>query len=181
MAIIITKEQVAKTKNINHFIKQNKKRLVGSSVFTRNDSFLSKVIQQKTKWQSKQKDFIPSHVGQIVSIGDCIYVFDMKPPRAKLTLLESFLTQTTDDYVLVLREFNLDTCPYCEYVLKHNGKTYPYLSGFQCAFRVLKYIPNIGEHCSEIGCKALQNQGLLLDMVADNTSPIMLYERLITM
>ena len=54
-------------KDINTWIVFNRKRLVGSAVFTCNDSFTSKVVRWAENWGEKDKEkFTPSHTGSII-------------------------------------------------------------------------------------------------------------------
>ena len=49
-------------KDINTWIVFNRKRLVGSAIFTCNDSFTSKVVRWAENWGEKDKEkFTPSH------------------------------------------------------------------------------------------------------------------------
>lgn len=178
MAIIITSKQLEKTTNFGAFIDYNKNVLVGSAVFTKDDSWLSKQIQRATKHKTKQKEFIPSHIGSIVSINGQVYLFNMVPPRASCILLQDFLEDTDDEYRIVLRDFSLKVPEYNQFILHRNGKRYGYFSALQSATRLLKYIPNRKEHCSEIHTKALQEQGLLKGLRADDVTPVELYDLL---
>ena len=148
---------------INEWVQMYQDRLVGSAIFTRSNSWGSKLVQWGEKHlfaQTKEKSsFIPSHTGSIIYYHNDVYIFDMKPPRASVQPLAEYLYSTDEDYVLVLRDFPIDTRMFslnCEF---HIGEVYPYLSALRSVFtkRESKY----RKHCSEFHCRELQKQGVL--------------------
>ena len=135
--------------------------LVGSCIFSRNNNIISKIISFFEKFKCKDKKFIPSHVGSIVKEGEEFYIFDMKPPFAKKTLLLDYLMFSSDDYVLVLRDFTIDPKRFSNEILKHEGELYPFLSAIRS---IGTKKPSKKAHCSELHLKTLQKQGLFLNV-----------------
>ena len=135
--------------------------LIGSVIFSKNEGITSKIIGFFEKLKCPKKDFIPTHVSSIVKEGNEIYILDIKPFKAKKKPLLDYLLFTSDDYVLVIRDFALDTKRFSKEILKYESKIYPFLSA----------IRSIGSkkqskkaHCSEAHLKALQKQGLFLNV-----------------
>ena len=87
---------------------KNYARLEGSCIATNSDDLISNIIQTVTKRFSRLNGFIPSHIGSIVNREGVLYVFDMKPTKAKLTPLYDYITSSDDDFVIVIREFLLN-------------------------------------------------------------------------
>ena len=132
-------------------------QLIGSAVFTRNKKLGSKLVSWAEKVHDKAKDdFIPSHTGSIVEKDNQLYLFDMKPPRANIQLLTRYLLSTDDDYILVLRDFKLDTRMFSLNMLYHVGEFYPYLSALRSVItkRQTKWVT----HCSELHARMLDLQ-----------------------
>lgn len=141
----------------------HKQQLVGSAIFTRNNKLGSKIVSWAQKVHDKTKDdFIPSHTGSIIEKDGELYLFDMKPPKASIQHLTRYLLSTTDDYILVLRDFPLDTFMFSQNLLYHVGEFYAYLSAIRSVFtkRNTKYVA----HCSERHLRELQRQNLYLDV-----------------
>lgn len=162
-------------KMLNTWITIHKKRLVGSAIFTSNNSLISKVVSWASSWGKDKKDFIPSHVGSIIEKNGILFVFNMQPPKASMTPLINFLLYTENDYELVLRNFDLDTKMFSANIVYHLGEFYPYLSALRSVFtkRNTKWV----NHCSELHCRELQKQDLLLNFNPECT-PLELYELL---
>lgn len=138
-------------------------QLIGSAVFTRNNKLGSKIVSFAEKIHDKSKDdFIPSHTASIVEQDNQLYLFDMKPPRASIQPLTRYLLATNDDYVLVLRDFGLDTRMFSLNILYHVGEFYPYLSALRSVFtkRQTKWV----NHCSELHFREIQKQGYYKDV-----------------
>lgn len=160
---------------IDGFIKEYKEQLVGSAIFTKSKTFISKFISW-VQGIKKRAPYIPSHVAQIIEIGDTLYLFDMKPPRASYQLLREYLINTFDNFRIVLRNYNLDKNQFCKFILEHTNKPYPYLSAIRSYFSKR---PTKRSHCSELMLKALQNQHLFKNINTEVT-PLELYELLTT-
>lgn len=154
-----------------------KNKLAGSAIFVRNESLLSKIISSVCKNKCPDKTFIPSHVGSLVLVGGDVAVFDMVPPKAKITPLIDYLTSTDDDYEIVMRDFDLDVEKFSFGIVERVNKRYGYLSAIQSAFKWLWY--PLREHCSEIHLRELQKQRLFEGIDANEITPDGLYHLLI--
>lgn len=159
----MTKEQLEQFCILREFA------LVGSAVFVKNKAFISKIISWVCLGKAESKDFVPSHVGSLILAGGHVYLFDMKPPRPTLTRFDEYLANTKDEFILVMRNFYLDTEKFSLEILKRYNKPYGYLSAIQSAFKYLWW--GFKEHCSEIHLKALQAQGLFKEYDANKTTP----------
>lgn len=146
---------------INTWIRLNYVQLQGSTIFTRNDKLTSKVVSKVEAVKCPDKEFIPSHTGAFFQYGSDIYCFDMKPPRAKITLLAEYLTNTEDDFVILLRDYELDLRIWNVDYKKKIGTFYPYISAVLSAF--VKWQSPKFNHCSELVLRELQKQGLYTD------------------
>lgn len=134
-------------------------QLIGSAIFTKNKKFGSKLVSWAQKVHDKSKDeFIPSHTASIIEKDGLLYSFDMKPPRASITSLTRYLLSTEDEYILLLRDFPLDTFMFSRNIQDRIGDWYPYMSAIRSVFTKLpsKY----RQHCSEIYLHELQKQHL---------------------
>lgn len=157
---------------LNTWITIHKQRLIGSAIFTSNNSIISKLVSWASTW-GKKADFVPSHVGSIIEHQGNLFVFDMKPPRASMTPLGNFLLYTEDNYKLVMRDFELNTKWFSSDMIFHINEFYPYLSAIRAVFtkRNTKFV----NHCSELHARLLQRQDLLKDFNPECT-PLELYE-----
>ena len=155
--------------DIEQFCVLNEYQLIGSALFAKNKSFISKAVSWVCQGKAKDEKFIPSHVGSIVLAGGHVYLFDMKPPKPTLTRLDKYLATTKDDYLLVMRNFPLNTETFSINIIKRMNEHYGYLSAIQSAFKYLWY--PLREHCSEIHLKELQAQGLFQAYNANKTTP----------
>lgn len=169
----MSNERIAK------WIKENSRMLAGSCVATKSGINLSKIICKLSEKRSMLNGFIPSHIGSIVSKNGFLYVLNMKPPKAdKIGLLE-YIATTDENFVIVLRDFDLDTEQFSKDILKYDGKKYAYLSALQCISKYFEWLPNIGEHCSELHAHYLQKQGYFKGVHCDNLTPVEVYEMLL--
>lgn len=159
----MTKEQLTQYCGLNEY------GLVGSAIFVKNKSLMSKIISKVCAGKAQSKDFVPSHIGSLILCGGHVYLFDMKPPKPTLTRLDEYLATTKDEYMLVMRNFALDTEKFSLDILSRLNNKYGYLSAIQSAFKWLWY--PLREHCSEIHLKALQAQGLFKEHSANATTP----------
>lgn len=145
------------------WINIHKKQLIGSAVFTKNNSLGSRIVSWAQKIHDKTKgEFIPSHTASIIEKDGELYLFDMKPPKASIQHLTRYLLSTKDDYILVLRDFELDTFMFSQNLLYHVGEFYAYLSALRSVFtkRQTKWV----NHCSELHLRELQRQNLYLSI-----------------
>lgn len=141
------------------WIHEHKQALIGSAVFTKNNKLGSKLVSWAQKVHDKSKDeFIPSHTASIIEKDGDLYLFDMKPPKASVQPLTRYLLATDDDYVLMLRNFPLDTFMFSQNMIYHIGEFYAYLSALRSVLtkRDTKFV----NHCSELHFRELQKQGL---------------------
>lgn len=154
---------------IENFIKQNKQALAASAIFVKGKSKISKMISWVCKGKSKNKEFVPSHVGSLVLVGGNVYKFDMVPPCAKLTSLKDYILKSKETYIIAFRDFDCDIEKFSLDVCSRINRRYGYLSALQSAFKYLYY--PLREHCSEIHLKCLQLQGLFKEYSANATTP----------
>ena len=153
----------------------HKNRLIGSAIFTSNNSLVSKIVSWASTLGKDKKTFVPSHVGSIIEKDGNLFVFNMMPPYATMTPLANYLILTDNDYQLVMRDFDLDTKWFSEDIYFHLGEFYPYLSALRSVLtkRQTKFV----NHCSELHTRTLQKQGLFKGFNPECT-PLELYELL---
>lgn len=140
------------------WIKEHYEALIGSAIFTKNNRLGSKLVSFAEKVHDRSKDkFIPSHTASIIEKDGNLYCFDMKPPRASITSLTRYLLSTDDDYILVLRDFELNTFMFSKNIGYHIGEFYPYFSALRSIFtkRQTKWVT----HCSELHARMIALQG----------------------
>jgi|GEM_PF-1691270 len=152
-----------------HFLDVNRLKLAGSAVFTRNKSLVSKIVSSVCRGKCDKEEWIPSHVGSLVLMGGGVYLFDMKPPKATLTKLKNYIKETNDDFIIVMRDFELDVEKFSFNICDRNKNYYGYISAVQSAFKWLWY--PLREHCSEIHLKELNEQKLFTQYKPNNTTP----------
>jgi hypothetical protein len=141
------------------WVYEHKEQLIGSAVFTKNNKLGSKLVSWVQKIHDKAKDdFVPSHTASIIEKDGQLYLFDMKPPKASIQPLTRYLLSTDDEYILVLRNFPLDTFMFSQNMIYHIGEFYAYLSALRSVLtkRDTKFV----NHCSELHFRELQKQGL---------------------
>lgn len=141
------------------WVYEHKEQLIGSAVFTKNNKLGSKLVSWAQKIHDKSKEeFIPSHTASIIEKDGQLYLFDMKPPKASIQPLTRYLLSTDDEYILVLRNFPLDTFMFSQNMIYHIGEFYAYLSALRSVLtkRDTKFV----NHCSELHFRELQKQGL---------------------
>lgn len=146
--------------DIEKWIKLYHNRLIGSAIFSKNKSITSKLVRWAEKNKYKSYNFIPSHTGSIVEYNNDIYVFDMKPLYARIQPLSSYLYNTKDDFVLIMRDFILDCNMFSKNILEHVGEFYPFLSAINSI--LFKNESKWRRHCSELHLRELQKQDIYL-------------------
>lgn len=161
------------TDEIDMWISFNYKRLIGSAVFTKNKSFTSKLVCWAEKWRCKDDCFVPSHTGSIIEYNGELYIFDMKPLKARIQPLDEYLLNSNEEFVLVLRDFRLDTKMFSANIAEHIGEFYPYMSAIRSVFT--KRQSKWRRHCSELHLRELQKQGLFLDVNPEITPDELLH------
>lgn len=135
----------------------NHERLIGSSIFTKNNSATSKLVRWAESRKCEDKRFIPSHTGSIIEYNNDLYLFDMKPMRAKVTPLVDYILNTDDEYALILRDFQLNTRMFSINVAEHIGEFYPFMSAIRSVFS--KRQSKLRTHCSELHARTLDSCG----------------------
>lgn len=139
---------------ILQWVELNKTKLVGSAVFARNQSITSKIVQWAERWHDKKEVFTPSHVGSVIKYNGEIYLFDMKPMKAKVTLLADYIYGTQDEYVIAMRDFSLNSKIFSASISEHIGEFYPFMSAIRSVFS--KRQTKWRQHCSELHARTLQ-------------------------
>lgn len=163
---------------LNRWIFTKRNELKTGALFTYADNKLGKLIKHFTKKHAIDFSFIPSHVGNIIIIGEDVYVMNIIPPKSTLTRLADYICNADFEYKIIC--FNdVDAEKYAVDTLKENNKNYGYLSAFQCAFKGLQWLPNLKQHCSEYFIRCLQNQGYFKQIKADDISPVQAYNLLV--
>ena len=136
------------------WIHEHKQQLIGSAIFTRNNKLGSRLVSWAQRIHDKTKDdFVPSHTGSIIEKDGELLLFDMKPPKASVQPLTRYLLATDDEYILVLRDFPIDTKIFSQLIIYHLGEFYAYFSALRSVFtkRQTKYVM----HCSELMARTL--------------------------
>lgn len=179
MTEILKKEDLQKLSDdkLEAWIKLNKTRLIGSAIFTKQDTLTSKLVRWGEKHlfaKCKSDDcFVPSHTGSIIENCRELYIFDMKPPRASMQPLKEYLKDTEEDYVIVMRDFALNTEMFSFNLYFHVGESYPYLSALRSVFT--KRQSKWRRHCSEMHIRELQKQKLFKDINPEITPDELLH------
>ena len=136
------------------WIHEHKQQLIGSAIFTRNNKLGSRLVSWAQRIHDKTKDkFVPSHTGSIIEKDGELLLFDMKPPKASVQPLTRYLLATDDEYILVLRDFPIDTKIFSQLIIYHLGEFYAYFSALRSVFtkRQTKFVT----HCSELHARSL--------------------------
>lgn len=164
---------------LNRWILKHRKELSCGALFTYSSEGISPLIKKVTKKYARSS-FCPTHVGQIIQVGQEIMVFNQIPPKGELSLLSDYIFNASFDFEIVtFLDNNFDGFQYSKYVLTHNGEKYGYFSAVQSGIKCLRWIYNHKRHCSEIQCLALQHQGFFKYVKADDQTPIDVYNLLV--
>jgi hypothetical protein len=94
-----------------------------------------------------------------------LYIFDVKPLRSSVQSLKDYLLYTDEDYLLVMRDFDLDTKMFSLNCIYHIGDFYPFMSAIRSVFT--KRQTKNAQHCSEFYLRELQKQGLFANVNAE--------------
>lgn len=159
--------------NIRLWIDMHKQQLIGSAIFTKGTGITANVVVWAESWTDKSKGFKPSHTGSIIEKDGDVLIFDMKPPRASVQNLEKYLWLTKENFVIVLRDFDIDTNMFSKTILEHDGQGYPYMSAIRSVFN--KRPTQWANHCSELHLRKLQMQGLFTDVNPEITPDELLH------
>lgn len=157
---------------IQAWVTFNKKQLVGSAIFTKGTNLGASIVVWAEGWKCK-KGFKPSHTGSIIEKDGEIYIFDMKPPRASIQRLDEYILNTDEEFIILLRDFDLDTKMFSLNMLDHVGQGYPYMSAIKSVFS--KRQSKWNNHCSELHLRQLQLQGLFINLNAEITPDELLH------
>ena len=143
--------------DLDKWLEFNKTRLIGSAIFTCQDSLTSKLVRWGERHLFAKPEeitkFVPSHTGSIIEYAGDLYIFDMKPLRASVQPLKEYLLYTNEDYCLVLRDFPLNTQMFSLNMQFHIGEFYPYFSALRSVFT--KHQSKWNMHCSELHARML--------------------------
>lgn len=163
---------------IEKWINIYRERLIGSAIFTKNNSITSKIVRWAEKLGHKCENFTPSHTGSIIEYNGEIYSFDMKPLKAKVTRLADYIYNTKDDFVIMLRDFDLDTFMFSKNIAYHIGEFYPFLSAIGSVLP--SFETKYRNHCSELHLRELQKQDIYTELdpecTPDSLYHFMLYK-----
>ena len=98
----------------------------------------------------------------------------MKPLRASVKPLADYLSETQDDYVLILRNFELDTRMFSINIAEHINEFYPFMSALRSVLN--KRQTKWSRHCSELHLRELQKQGILTHLNPEITPDELFHE-----
>ncbi len=148
-----------------------KESLIGSAVFTANNSFISRLVRWVQKFRCNDNHFIPSHVGSIVEYNNNLWVVNMQPPKASMTSLTHYISSDFETkgevFSIIIRNFPIDKKMFCSNILEHVGEFYPYLSAVRSVFT--KRESKWRRHCSELHLRELQKQGYYMEVNSEIT------------
>lgn len=162
---------------IRLWIDKNKEALIGSAIFTKGTTFTANIVAWAEGLRTtNKKGFIPSHTGSIVINNGNVEIFDMKPPRACTQSLEKYIWTTKEDFIILLRDFELDYNMFSKTILDHNGQGYPYMSALRSVLNKRETKWNC--HCSELHLRNLQLQGIMTELNAEITPEELLQKML---
>ena len=150
---------------LDGWLKINHDRLIGSAIFTSSNKLTAKLIRWVERLKCKKKGFTPSHTGAIIEFQNDLYIFDVKPLRSSVQLLKDYLLYTDEDYLLVIRDFGLDTKMFSLNCIYHIGDLYPYMSALRSVLN--KRQTKNAKHCSEFVLREWQKQGLFQNINAE--------------
>ena len=160
--------------DIRLWIDMHKERLIGSAIFTKGQTWSANLVAWAEGWRCPDKNgFCPTHTGSIIEKNGEVLIFDMKPPRACTQSLERYLWTTKEDFVIVLRDFELDTRMFSLNLLNEVGRGYPYMSAIRSVFSKRETKWNC--HCSEMHLRELQKQMIFLDVKSEITPDELLH------
>ena len=134
--------------DIRIWIDMHKEKLVGSAIFTKGTGITANLVVWAESWTDKCKGFKPSHTGSIVEKDGKVIIFNMIPPRGSTQSLETYLWTTKENFVIVLRDYEIDTNVFNKGTLEHVGQGYPYMSAIRSVFT--KRPTQWNAHCSEL-------------------------------
>ena len=143
---------------IDGWLKVNRTQLIGSAIFTRNNSITSKIVRWAERLKTGCKGFVPSHTGVIIEYLDELYIFDVKPLRSRVQPLKDYLLYTSEDYILYVRDFDVDIKMFSLNCIYHIGDWYPFGSAIRSV--LTKRQTKNAKHCSEFVLREWQKQGL---------------------
>ncbi len=158
---------------LDGWLKVNREQLIGSAIFTRNNSITSKIVRWTEKLKTGCKGFVPSHTGAIIEYMNDLYIFDVKPLRSSVQPLKDYLLNTDEDYILIIRDFELDTKMFSLNCIYHIGDWYPFMSAIRSVFT--KRRTKNSRHCSEFYITELQKQGLFSNVNPEITPDELLH------
>ena len=171
-------KKIIKGLNIDLFVSCYFNSLQGAAIFVKNKSLVSKLVSSfcKNKYLKYSKlcedliDFTPSHIASVYKEDDTLYLLDIKPPKSSKQLLIEYLKNTTDDYILILRRYNIDLDKYNKYMQERVGLWYGLCSAIQSIFKYITFVH--GMHCSENYIYAYNQQGYYYDINANKATPL---------
>lgn len=158
---------------IRLWIDTHRQQLIVSAIFTKGTGIGANLVVWAESWTDKSKGFKPSHTGSIIEKDGEILIMDMKPPRASTQSLEEYLWLTKENYVIVLRDFDLDLNMFSKNILSHVGQGYPYMSAIRSVFS--KRPTQWANHCSELHLRELQKQDLFTNVNPEITPDELLH------
>lgn len=159
-----------KSLNLDKWLSENKKQLIGSCIFTRrDDNIMANIIANFTKGSSYENEFVPSHIGTIFEKDGELKVLNILAPKTTVSNLRDILNTYKGKLVLCLRDFHINTENFSNAIAKYEGMEYGFLSAFQTIFENIEI--KEGLHCSEVHLLELQKEGLFKGINANKITP----------
>ena len=155
---------------IENWYYDNFERLPGSCIFDKDDSNVSKIIRKYTNTSKCDSEHLPSHATPIYLDKDGSIKrlqVDNKPGVHAEDFI-SYLKATDRNYIIYLRDFDMDVEKFSDNMMNFIGQPYGYISAVQT---VLPFDIDGGLHCSESYIKGIQDQGIFKKVNANKITP----------
>ncbi|MBR1753731.1 hypothetical protein IJ732_02755 [bacterium] len=164
---------------IDKWIDDNADKLTGSCIFDKDDSKISKTIRKYTNTSKCNYEHIPSHAAPIYKDVDGTFkrlqVDDQ--PCTHSEDLKTYLKTTKRNYIIFMRDFDIDEEKFSKNMVNFIGEPYGYISAIQTVFPLIDI--DGGLHCSESYVKGIQDQGVFEKVNANKITPHTLLHLLI--
>lgn len=158
-----------KSVGVDKWIEENQDKLNGACYFMKDETLISKGIRLFTT-QSGCKDYVPSHATPIFKDTDGkMKILQILSPNVFATDLADFLKNTDEDYMIFLRDFDINEERFSENCKKEIGKSYGMFSAIQAVTNLIDV--DAGLHCSEGYVQLLQKEGMFKGINSNKITP----------
>lgn len=158
-----------KSIGVDKWIEQNQDKLNGSCYFMKDDNFVSQSIRLFTT-QPGCCEYVPSHSTPIFKDEDGKFkLLQIMSPKVSIVDLADFLKNTKEDYVIFLRDFDINDERFVKNCKNEEGTEYGLFSAIQAVSNLINV--DAGLHCSEGYVKLLQKEGYFKGIDANNITP----------